>query len=87
MFAISAPASRRMSELLVPKAENAILRIVQQSGRFRMRFSQVRPGDETFAHEGSVVLALDETTRKSLAGRSLRLKNTPDGPRLRLTSR
>lgn len=87
MFAITAPASQRMSELLVPKAENAILRIVRRSGRFRLRFSQVRPGDETFTHEGSVVLALDEATRKSLVGRSLRLKKTPDGPRLRLASR
>lgn len=87
MFAISTPASQRMRDLLVPKADGATLRIVRQAGRFRLRVSRVRPGDQTFDCDGRVVLALDKATRESLAGRSLGVRSTATGQRLKLASR
>ena len=84
MFAISDPAAQRMNELLVPMAKGATFRIVHRDGRFRLRVSQVRPGDQTTAHAGRVVLALDAKTQASLKGRKLGVKNTAAGPRLKL---
>lgn len=87
MFNVSDPAAARMSDLLVPRADDAVLRIVRRDGRFRLRVSQVRPGDRTFAHGGRVVLALDPGTNDSLSRGSLNLRETAAGPRLKLTSR
>lgn len=87
MFHVSVPAAQRMSDLLAPLAQAAALRIVRRGGRYRLRLSRARPGDQTFAHAGRVVLALDRVTCDSLAGRTLGVRSTPTGPRLRLGSR
>lgn len=87
MLSISDPAAARMTDLLVPRADDAVLRIVRRDGRYRLRVSRVLPGDQTFAHAGRVVLALDEQTKKSLAQRSLGLRHSATGPRLNLTAR
>lgn len=87
MFAISAEAARRMSDLLVPRPDDAVLRIVRRGGRFRLHVSQSRPGDQLFDHDGRPVLALDQATQTSLVRRSLGVRNTTAGPRLLLASR
>jgi len=87
MFNISVPAAQRMNELLLSRGELAILRIVRRAGRFRLCVSQVREGDNTFAHGGKDLLVLDGAIHKLLTGRSLNTRDTAAGPRLKLASR
>lgn len=87
MFNISVPAAHRMNELLRSKDELAILRIVRRAGRFRLCVSQVREGDNTFAHGGRDLLVLDRATHQMLRGHSLNTRNTPAGIRLSLAPR
>jgi len=86
MFSISAPAARRMTDLLDPKGDLAILRIVRRAGRFRLCVSQVRQGDMTFAHGGRDLLALDAPMQEALAAHSLSTRTTAGGPRLKLAT-
>jgi hypothetical protein len=76
-----------MAQLLTAKADDAVLRIIRRKDRLRLRLSLVRPGDQTFAHDGRVVLALDERMRRSLSRRQIDIRQTNGGPRLRLKPR
>ena len=84
MLQVSVPAAARMAHLLVAKPGNAVLRIVRQNRRLRLRLGTVRPGDQTFAHDGRVVLALDEGIGTRLKSGQLEVRETKEGPRLRL---
>lgn len=84
MLKVSLPAVARMTDLLLPKAEDAVLRIVRKKRRFHLWVSQIREGDQTFAHEGRVLLALDGRTNQTLAKRSLGIRQTDAGPRLQI---
>jgi len=84
MLQVSTPAAARMAYLLNSKPGNAVLRIVRQNQRLRLRLGTVRPGDQTFVHDGRVVLALDERMGTKLTFRQLELRETDDGPRLQL---
>lgn len=84
MLKVSVPAAARMAVLLNAKSDHAVLRIVRRDDRLRLKTGRLRPGDETFAHEGRVVLAIDALIAKSLTLRQLDLRETSTGPRLRL---
>ena len=84
MLRVSTPAAARMAHLLSARPENAGLRIVRQDQRLRLRLGIVRPGDQTFVHDGRVVLAIDERLGTKLGQRQIELRETDDGPRLRL---
>jgi hypothetical protein len=84
MLHVSTPAAARMAHLLNTRPDNAVLRIVRQKQRLRLRLGIVRPGDQTFVHDGKVVLALDERMGTSLTFRQLDLKESEGRPRLRL---
>ena len=86
MLKVSPPAAARMANLLTAKSDVAVLRIVRHHDRLRMMTGLLRPGDDTFAHEGRVVLAIDPRVARSLSLRQLDLRQTPKGPRLRLKS-
>jgi hypothetical protein len=87
MLKVSTPAAVQLAHLLHPKAGDAVVRIVRRKNRLRLRWSLVRPGDETFAHDGRVVLALDDRMRRSLSKRQLDVRQTDAGPRLRMKTR
>jgi len=86
MLKVSVPAAARMAHLLDAKPGNAVLRIIRHKQRLRMRLDRLRPGDQTFAHNGRVVLALDRRLGTTLALRQLDIRETDAGPRLRLRS-
>lgn len=86
MLQVSIPAAARMAHLLKTRPETAVLRIVLHKDRLRMRRGLVHPGDQTFAHNGRVVLALDKTMGTTLSKRELDLRQTDHGPKLRLKS-
>jgi hypothetical protein len=75
-----------MAHLLKAKADDSVLRIIRRKQRLRLRLSNVRSGDQTFAHDGRVVLALDQRIGTSLSLRQLDVRQTDTGPRLRLKS-
>jgi hypothetical protein len=84
MLHVSTPAAARLAHLLNARPENAVFRIVRRDQRCRLRLGTVLPGDQTFVHDGRVVLALDERMGTTLSLRQLELRQTDDGPRLRL---
>jgi hypothetical protein len=73
-----------MAHLLSARPERAVLRIVDRDQRLRLRLGIVRPDDQTFEHDGRVVLAINEHLGKKLDRRRIELRETNDGPRLRL---
>jgi hypothetical protein len=86
MLTISSSAAARMAHLLSVKDNQDVMRIIRRDDRLRMQVSKLRPGDQTFVHDGRVVLALDQLLNKSLSRRELDLRQTTAGPRLRLKS-
>jgi hypothetical protein len=84
MLNVSTPAAARMAHLLKTKAADAVLRIIRRKDRLKMRLGRLHAGDQTFAHQGRVVLAIDQRIGKSLSLRHLDLRETATGPRLRL---
>ena len=84
MLKVSSRAAERMAHLLNAKSDEVVLRIIRRDNRLRMGFGHLRPGDQTFVHQGRVVLALDERVGKSLSLRQLDLRETKRGLRLRL---
>jgi hypothetical protein len=84
MLKVSDRAAERMAHLLNAKSDGAVLRIIRRDDRLRMLFGHLLPGDQTFAHQGRVVLAIDQRVGKSLSLRHLDLRETETGPRLRL---
>jgi len=86
MLKVSVPAAARMAVLLNSRPGDAVLRIIRDHKRLRLRVGVLSPGDQTFAHNGKVVLALDQRLGKDLALRQLDLRESATGPRLRLKS-
>ena len=84
MLHVSTPAAARMAHLLNSRPHHAVLRIVRRDQRLRLRLGIIRPGDQTFVHDGRVVLALDARMGTRLASGQLEVKDTAEGPRLRL---
>jgi hypothetical protein len=84
MLHVSAPAAARMAQLLNPKGHDAVLRIIRRKDRLRLHVSVVREGDQTFMHNGRIVLALDERMRSNLSRRHLDVGPSSTGPRLKL---
>ena len=86
MLKVSIPAAARMAQLLSAKADDAVLRIIRSKDRLRLRLGRMHPGDQTFAHNGRVVLAIDQRVGSSISLRQLDIRQTDTGPRLRLKS-
>jgi len=73
-----------MAHLLKSEDKGAVLRIIRRDRRLRMQVSSQRPGDQTFSHDGRVVLVLDAGVGNSVATRALELRPADSGPRLRM---
>ena len=86
MLTLTDPAGARLAHLLNAKAEDAVVRIIRRKRRLQLRLGRLRPNDQTFAHNGRVVLAIDERMGTSLSLRKLGVRNTDSGPRLSFKS-
>ena len=53
------------------RSENAVIRIIFDHARFKMRRGKQRPGDATFSYKGHAVLVLDQNTFQLLETRTL----------------
>ncbi len=55
-----------------------------KKGRVEIQPDKIRPGDETFDHNGKVVLVLDQQTSQLLGDKTIDLMTDDDGPQLTL---
>ncbi len=69
-----------LSEHQVP--DEVVLRIEFTKGGVEMQPDKIRPGDETFDHNGNVVLVLDQQTSQFLGDKTIDLKTDDDGSHL-----
>ena len=69
-----------LSEHQVP--DEVVLRIEFTKGGVEMQPDKIRPGDETFDHNGNVVLVLDQQTSQLLGNKTIDLMTDDDGSHL-----
>ncbi|HUG93395.1 MAG TPA: hypothetical protein VML55_21330 [Planctomycetaceae bacterium] len=87
MLTVTDQAGARLVQLLGETPNESVIRIVKRKRRMRLRRDHARPDDATFAHAGRVVLVLDEEIAHTLAARTLDIRETDAGPRLKLKRR
>jgi Fe-S cluster assembly iron-binding protein IscA len=71
-----------LGEAEVP--EDVAIRFVVESEELTLRLDKEQPGDETLSHDGKTVLLLDEQMSPMLAGKTLDIEESDDGPKLSL---
>ncbi len=69
-----------LSEHEVP--DEVVLRVKITKGRVEMQPDKIRLGDETFDHNGNVVLVLDQQNSQLLGDKTIDLKTDDDGSHL-----
>ncbi len=84
MLTVTDNACAHLSEKLLNFPAKAVLRIVRKSGRMKLRIGGRRPSDETFDHNGRIVLVLGERAAAHVADKTLDVRETEGGPKLRL---
>ncbi len=62
--------------------DEVVLRIKFTKGGVEMQPDKIRPGDETFDHNGNVVLVLDQQTSQCLGDKTIDLMTDDDGSHL-----
>ncbi len=62
--------------------DDIVLRIKLTKGGVEMQPDKMRPGDETFDHNGKVVLVLDQQTSQLLGNKTIDLMTDDDGSHL-----
>jgi Fe-S cluster assembly iron-binding protein IscA len=87
MLTLTPTARARLSEMLDGRPDHVAVRIVFGDGRMKVRPSTHRRGDEVFNHENRAVLLLDEKVAEHLGSKTLDVRDTENGPKLRLRRR
>jgi hypothetical protein len=84
MFTMTETAGEYLSTVLDDSnaAEETAIRLVLDGNTLAPKLDNARPGDATFAHEGRMVLVLDERVTQVLAESMLDVKATEEGPQL-----
>ncbi len=59
--------------------DDVVLRIKWMKGGVEMQPDKMRPGDETFDHNGKVVLVLDQQNSQLLGNKTIDLMTDDDG--------
>ena len=62
--------------------DDVVVRIKLTKGGVEMQPDKMRPGDETFDHNGKVVLVLDQQTLQLLGNKTIDLMTDDDGSHL-----
>ncbi len=62
--------------------DDVVLRIEFTKGGVEMQPDKIRPGDETFDHNGNVVLVMDQQTSQFLGDKTIGLMTDDDGSHL-----
>ncbi len=62
--------------------DDVVLRIKLRKNGVELQPDKMRPGDETFDHNGNVVLVLDQQTSQLLGNKTIDLMSDDDGSHL-----
>ena len=60
-------------------SEDSVFRMILTNGCAEMHEDKIRPGDETFDHNGKVVLVMDQQTSQFLGDMTIDLMTDDDG--------
>jgi Fe-S cluster assembly iron-binding protein IscA len=86
MITITDAAGTYLNGLLgeVSAPDEIAIRVVMEEQGLALRLDGVRPGDESFTHNGRTILLLDAAVSSALEGRTLDVEDAADGPQLKL---
>ena len=88
MLTVTEAARARLARKLARKncAKNQALRFVRndENARWSMQVDTIQSADVLYAHQGRTVLIIDEESAHRLRNRLLEVRETDEGPRLRL---
>ena len=84
MVTVTYTAGEHMAYLLSEHQvrDDVVLRIKLTKGGVEMQPDKIRPGDETFDHNGKVVLVLDQQTLQLLGNKTIDVMTDDDGSHL-----
>ncbi len=84
MVTLTYTAGERMAYMLSEHhdRDDVVMRIKLTKGDVAMQPDKIRPGDETFDHNGNVVLVLDQQTSQLLGNKTIDLMTDDDGSHL-----
>jgi hypothetical protein len=84
MLTVSHTAGERLSEMLAKHPDHIAARIVRRNGQLKLQRGTERPNDKSFQHAGRTVLLLGPKTTKHLSRKHLVVRDTDNGPKLRV---
>ena len=84
MLEITAVVATYLSDWLrdANASKGSCVRLMLQKSGLELTVDEVRPGDTTFDHEGSVLLVVDVQVHRLLDGKTLDIRDRGDGPQL-----
>ncbi len=84
MVTVTYTAAEHLAYLLNERQvrDDVVLRIQLANGGVEMQPDKIRPGDETFDHNGNVVLVLDQQTSQLIGNKTIDLMTDDDGSHL-----
>jgi hypothetical protein len=86
MLTVTEAARNRLLSKIFDRdaADDQAMRFTRRTGGWRLSLERAAPSDTTVVHQGRVVLLLDELASDRMAALTLGVRQTPNGPRLRL---
>jgi len=84
MLTVTDAAGEHLVRMLTVASEGTAIRLVASGKDLKVQLDSAKPGDATFDHKGARVLVLDEQAAGLLAGKTLDVTETNEGPRLAL---
>ena len=72
------------STMLAGRPDDIAVRVFVNEGRARIRPSRQRQGDQVLTHAGRAVVLLDAEAARYVEQRTIDIRDTANGPRLRL---
>ncbi len=84
MVTVTYTAAEHMAYMLFENQvrDDVVVRIRSTEGGVEMQPDKIPPGDETFDHNGKVVLALDQQTSQLFGNKTIDLTTDDDGSHL-----
>ena len=87
MLQVTDRAATILREIQTQQGETEkVLRLVNQGDQFELSFDTVKEDDHAFQSEGTDVLLVGPDVAELLADATIDAQDTPEGPRLTLTS-